>query len=513
MGCGLMNCIRDGKGDGFVASSTNQKIENISDFKITEGMLVQQAVGNPEDNYDNIKTLGEGAFGLVYLGKHKISGVERAIKNINKDIANLSKEDEQTLIREINILKTLDHPNIMKVYEYFNNPKCFSIVSELCTGGELFNKIQESKDMHLSENVSKYVMKQLLSAVAFCHKNGIIHRDLKPENILLEEEEEAKKEYFTIKVIDFGTSGQIKKGQKYKQTIGTPFYMAPEVLKNQYNEKCDLWSCGVILYAMLCGDPPFYSEDENEIYNLILTTEVQFNQEEWQNISDDAKDLIQKLLTKNYKNRLSAVEALQHPWIQNIDNQKINFISIETLNQIVDNLYRYSAVQKLQQASIAFIVHNLISREMTKELRKCFIQFDTNGDGRLDREELISGLKMVDTKKDLEQEVDRVMKIIDVDGNGFIEYEEFLRASLDKNKILTQENVQIVFKLFDVNNKGSISPAELKKVMGQNVDDINEDVWDEIIRDIDLNKDGVISFYEFDKMLDEVRNDKFSTSL
>jgi calcium-dependent protein kinase len=264
---------------------------------------------------------------------------------------------------------------------------------------------------------------------------------------------------------------------------------------------------------MLCGDPPFYSEDENEIYNLILTTKVQFNQEEWQNISDDAKDLIQKLLTKNYKNRLSAVEALQHPWIQNIDNQKINFISIETLNQIVDNLYRYSAVQKLQQASIAFIVHNLISREMTKELRKCFIQFDTNGDGRLDREELISGLKMVDTKKDLEQEVDRVMKIIDVDGNGFIEYEEFLRASLDKNKILTQENVQIVFKLFDVNNTGSISPVELKKVMGQNADDINEDVWDDIIRDIDLNKDGVISFYEFDKMLDEVRNDKLSTSL
>ena len=256
----------------------------------------------------------------------------------------------------------------------------------------------------------------------------------------------------------------------------------------------------------------FYSEDENEIYNLILTTEVQFNQEEWQNISDDAKDLIQKLLTKNYKNRLSAVEALQHPWIQNIDNQKINFISIETLNQIVDNLYRYSAVQKLQQASIAFIVHNLISREMTKELRKCFIQFDTNGDGRLDREELISGLKMVDTKKDLEQEVDRVMKIIDVDGNGFIEYEEFLRASLDKEKILTPENVKIVFQLFDINKTGSISPTELKKVMGQNADDINEDVWDDIIRDIDLNKDGVISFYEFDKMLDEVRNDKLSTS-
>ena len=325
---------------------------------------------------------------------------------------------------------------------------------------------------------------------------------------MLEEEEEATKEYFTIKVIDFGTSGKIKKGQKGKDVIGTPFYIAPEVLNNKYDEKCDLWSCGVILYMMLSSEPPFDGDDDNEIYNKILTTDVQFNQQEWENISDDAKDLIKKLLTKNYKDRLSAVESLQHPWIQNIDNQKINFISIETLNQIVTNLYRYSAVQILQQASIAFIVHNLISREMTKELRKCFIQFDTNGDGRLDKKELINGLKMVDTKNDLEQEVDRVMKIIDVDGNGFIEYEEFLRASLDKNKILTSENVHIVFQLFDINKTGTISPNELKKVMGQNAADINEDVWNDIIKAIDLNKDGVISFYEFNAMLDEVRYDK-----
>ena len=506
MGCGLMNCIREGKGEGLIST---QKIENVSEFKITEGMLVQQAVGNPEDIYDNIKTLGEGAFGLVYLGKHKISGVERAIKNINKDKANLSAEEEQTLIREINILKTLDHPNIMKVYEYFNNPNCFSIVSELCTGGELFKKIEDS---HLSENVGKYVMKQLLSAVAFCHKNGIIHRDLKPENILLEEEEEATKEYFTIKVIDFGTSGKIKKGQKYNDVIGTPFYIAPEVLKNKYDEKCDIWSCGVILYVMLSGEPPFYGEDDDEIYNKILTEEVQFNQKEWENISDEAKDLVKKLLKKDYKSRLSAVDALAHPWIQNIDNQKINFIAIETLNEIVTNLYKYRAVQILQQASIAFIVHNLISREMTKELRKCFILFDANGDGRLDKDELINGLKMAETRDDLEREVDRVMKIIDVDGNGFIEYEEFLRASLDKNKILTPENVKIVFQLFDINKTGSISPNELKKVMGQNASDIKEDVWNEIIRAIDLNKDGVISFYEFDQMLDEVRHDRSITS-
>ena len=502
MGCGVMNCIRNEPEPKFMTSSS-LKIGTLNEFKLTEGVLIKQNEGEPEEFYDNIKTLGEGAFGLVYLGKHKISGVERAIKNINKDQANLTKEEEKTLIKEINILKTLDHPNIMKVYEYFNTPECFSIVSELCTGGELFKKIENN---NLSENVARYVMKQLLSAVAFIHKNGIIHRDLKPENILLEEEEEARKEYFTIKVIDFGTSGKMKKGQKYKEVIGTPFYIAPEVLNNNYDEKCDLWSCGIILYVMISGEPPFYGENDNEIYAQILNTEVKFNQKVWDDISSEAKDLIQKLLNKNHRERLGAEEALGHPWIQNVDMKSINFLSVETLNAIITNLYKYNATQILQQASIAFIVHNLISRDMTKELRKCFIQFDTNGDGRLDREELINGLKMVDTKNNLEQEVDRVMNIIDVDGNGFIEYEEFLRASIDINKILTDENIKIVFKLFDANNTGAITPMELKRVLDINTAEVSDEVWAQIIDDIDLDRDGVICFKEFKQMLNRVRN-------
>ena len=266
-----------------------------------------------------------------------------------------------------------------------------------------------------------------------------------------------------------------------------------------------MWSCGIILYVMLSGEPPFYGETDNEIYNEILHSDVRFDQKVWENISNEAKDLILKLLNKDHMKRSSAVEALQHPWIQNIDTEKINFLSIETLNAIVINLYKYNAVQILQQASIAFIVHNLISRNMTKELRKCFIQFDTNGDGRLDKEELINGLKRVDTHENLEQEVDRVMNIIDVDGNGFIEYEEFLRASLDINKILTDENVKIVFQLFDANNTGKITPKELKRVMDINSADVSDEVWEQIINDIDLDRDGVISFWEFKQMLNKVK--------
>ena len=222
----------------FISVQAPQNVSTIKDLKITEGMLVQENKGNPFENYDQVKVLGEGTFGKVFLVKNKISHVLRAIKQIQKDKAEMGEEEEKAIINEINILKSLDHPNIMKVYEYYNSEKVLSIVSELCTGGELYDKISSSGS--LSEKVSKYIMKQLLSAVSFCHENGIIHRDLKPENLLIESEEEAKMEYFTIKVIDFGTSDKLNKGKTMKEQIGTPFYIAPEVLSGKYNEKCDL---------------------------------------------------------------------------------------------------------------------------------------------------------------------------------------------------------------------------------------------------------------------------------
>jgi calcium-dependent protein kinase len=196
-------------------------------------MLIQEGCGDPYEYYDETKLLGEGSFGKVFKVKHKISRVFRAMKIINKNLTSMSIEDVEALINEINILKSLDHPNIIKVYEYFNTKRKLFIINELCTGGELFDKISQEK--HFNEKVSAHVMRQLMSAVQFCHANGIIHRDLKPENILIESEEEARKEYFTIKVIDFGTSDKLKINKMLVKQIGTPFYIAPEVLNNSYN--------------------------------------------------------------------------------------------------------------------------------------------------------------------------------------------------------------------------------------------------------------------------------------
>ena len=483
--------------------NTNPNIENIKDFKITKGMLVQESKGDPYEFYEEVKLLGEGSFGKVFKVRHKISRVLRAMKLIHKDKAQIGEEDEKAMINEINVLKSLDHPNIMKIYEYYNTEKCLYIITELLTGGELFDKISSSS--HLSEKVSKYIMKQLLSAVDFCHDNGIIHRDLKPENILIESEEDARNEFFTIKLIDFGTSDRLSKGKMCKVQIGTPFYMAPEVLSNNYNEKCDLWSCGVILYIMLCGVPPFYGDTDEEIYASVKRGIVEYAEQEWDQVSKDAKDLINNLLVKNIHKRLSAKSALQHRWIKNMDflNHQINN---RDLTAIIGNLKKFSATHKLQQATLAFIVHNLISKEDTDILRKCFILFDSNGDGHLDKEEMINGLSLILPKEEAKREVERIMEIIDVDGNGFIEYEEFLTASLDKKKILTTGNVKTVFRIFDKDDSGKITPDELKMVLGQDAV-IDDNVWTQLIHEIDINEDGEISFYEFDKMMDLVRED------
>ena len=213
------------------------------EIRICPGLFVKQGKGDPYSKYELVSYLGEGGFGKVYRVKDKLTGTNRAMKIIH--VKSTSSDHEKKISKEINILKELDHPNIMKVFEFFCSKNSIFIINELCTGGELFDKIIEVK--HFSESVAANIMRQLFSAVNFCHEHGVIHRDLKPENILIENSQEKCKEYFQIKIIDFGTCEILKRNKMLKEQIGTSFYIAPEVLRNSYNEKCDLWSCGVIL--------------------------------------------------------------------------------------------------------------------------------------------------------------------------------------------------------------------------------------------------------------------------
>lgn len=262
---------------------------------------------------DKKNVLGTGTFGTVHRVLHKKTGQIRACKTINKTkITNAQRFDE-----EIKILRQLDHPNILKLYEYFEDSKNIHLITELCQGGELFDLIVEKEFLQEEEAVN--VFKQILFSINYCHKQNIVHRDLKPENFLLEDKPEKESNY-QIKTIDFGLSKIIKtrntgRIERMQTRVGTPYYISPEVLAGNYDKACDLWSAGCILYIMLCGYPPFQGDDDQEIIEAVLKGKFSFDDDAWVNVSIEAKDLIKKLITKPER-RLTAQEALDHKWFQ-----------------------------------------------------------------------------------------------------------------------------------------------------------------------------------------------------
>ena len=467
-------------------------------------------MGDLYSNYELCNYLGKGGFGRVYKVRHKLSNQYRAMKIIQ--CKSSSEHHSLTINKEINILKNLDHPNIIKVYEFYSSEKYVYIINELCTGGELFDKIVDVK--HFSELVACNIMRQLFSAVAYCHENGVIHRDLKPENILIENSEEKDKDFFHIKVIDFGTCEILKK-KKLTEQIGTSFYIAPEVLKNGYNEKCDLWSCGVILYILLCGSPPFYGKNEKEIFRKILDGNFTFRHKIWNKISNEAKNLVLKLLQVNPTKRISAKEALEDVWFQknfNLNNTLISNQNINNYKIFIKNITEFCAEQKLQQATLAFLVHNFAPKEELNELKKIFFAFDKNGDGKLSKEEFVKGLtnnnNNLNSILKSDGSIEGLLKNIDSDNNGYIGFEEFLMASINKEKILNETNLKLAFNVFDRDKSGGISQNELKYILGENNVSAKENLWEKMIQQIDLNQDGQISYEEFYKMMMDVINNK-----
>jgi len=302
-----------------------------------------------EKDYQIQETLGKGAYGKVVKALHLPSQEFRAIKII--DTRHMHKEDRIKIFQEIKILSKLDHPNIIKIYEYFNSSRSIYIVTELLGGGELFDRIIEEKKF-TEVNAAK-TMKEVLSAINYCHEKNIVHRDLKPENILVEGN--------IIKIIDFGTSRKFEANKLMSNSHGTPYYIAPEVLSNRYNEKCDIWSCGVILYILLCGLPPFNGRSDTEIMENVKTAKFTFGKK-FNHVSKMATDLIEKMLEYDFKKRPSAKECLNHEWF----SSKIEEVPIEISNQVIESLKTFNYKSKLQEAIYKFFVNQITTKEEKK---------------------------------------------------------------------------------------------------------------------------------------------------
>ena len=265
-------------------NTSSIKLDKISSIDLFENPIKYKAGSLLQDIrkiYKFRDNLGGGHFGKVRLGyrRNEKPPPFYAIKSISK--RNLTDKDLEDLIKEVDIISCLDHPNIIKFYETYHDKFYFHIVMELCKGKEVFDRIVE--DGRIKEKKVCMVIMKVLHAISCCHSRGVTHRDLKPENILFETLDSESE----IKLIDFGLSRKVFNDEKMHTILGTPYYVAPEVLQGEYDEKCDIWSIGALTYIMLCGDPPFKGNSNHEIFNKILREDVKFSSKKWEKISDN----------------------------------------------------------------------------------------------------------------------------------------------------------------------------------------------------------------------------------
>jgi len=443
--------------------------------------------------------LGEGSYGQVTKATQKDSGKIVAVKAIDTSkVADIDK-----FKAEVEIQKQLDHPNIVKLFETFQDAKRYYLVMELCTGGELFDRIVEEAEKHADEgkegeafeegDAANY-MAQILGAMQYMHSRDFVHRDIKPENFLLA----SKERDAPIKVIDFGLAKEFKVGSDgfMKTKAGTPYYVAPQVLQGKYNEKCDIWSCGVIAYILLCGYPPFYGDRDEDILRRVKKGDFDFPSPDWDNVSSHGKDMIKSMLTLKQDDRPSAKSLLDHTWLQN--NTERPKVSLSTdhfkkMQQFVGN-------SKVKKVALTYIAQQLDEKSI-ENLRQAFQNLDVNRDGTLTIKEITDGIQ--DGAKLSAEQLERLKKL-DTDGSGSIDYTEFIAATINTKKYMKKEVMWSAFRLFDKDNDGHITKAELKTVLEEQQGGLmSEAEVDAIMTEIDTNGDGKISFSEFERMMDD----------
>ena len=468
-------------------------------LEVRQENLVIQEKGNPKKYYTPIKLLGQGSYGSVYEAQNIIFQNTVAMKIINKTD---SKMDDKEILNEINILKKLSHPNIVKIFEFYITKAHYYIVTEFCKDGELFSYIKNK----YSERQLAVLFYQIFSGLWYLHDNKMLHRDIKLENIMIsgkEKDQSTGEELFWIKIIDFGTAKIFEKNKKEKDVVGSSYYIAPEVLKQNYNEKCDTWSVGVILYMALVGKAPFDGKNDDEIIHKIAKSNYNNKESKLLNHSSEVRDLLSKLLEKDLSKRFSAKEALEHPWFKKFGGRSLfSNYKKEEVEPYINNLFNYSFNSKIQQLVIAFLVHNLPSSDSSIIILKLFRHFNTSGNCKLTKDELRQGLYEYREPEFVDNYVENLFLLLDGDNNGYIEYEEFLRACIDKKLILKKNYLKYAFKFLKQDDETeTLNTQKIIKAFVVKPNIILEAVFNKTLNNVDKDGDGTINYQEFEELM------------
>ncbi|XP_038723637.1 calcium-dependent protein kinase 28 [Tripterygium wilfordii] len=438
------------------------------------------------------KLLGHGQFGYTYVATDKANGDRVAVKKIEKMkmVLPIAVEDVK---REVKILQALTgHENVVHFHNAFEDENYVYIVMELCEGGELLDRILAKKDSRYTEKDAAVVVRQMLKVAAECHLHGLVHRDMKPENFLFK----SAKEDSPLKATDFGLSDFIKPGKKFNDIVGSAYYVAPEVLKRRSGPESDAWSIGVITYILLCGRRPFWDKTEDGIFKEVLRNKPDFRRKPWPSISNSAKDFVKKLLVKDPRARLTAAQALSHPWVREGGNASEIPIDISVLN----NMRQFVKYSRLKQFALRALASTLDEEELA-DLKDQFDAMDEDKNGAISLEEMRQALA-----KDLpwrlkESRVAEILQAIDSNTDGFVDFSEFVAATLHVHQLEEhdsekwQQLSQAAFEKFDLDKDGYITSEELRMHTGL------RGSIDPLLEEADIDKDGKISLPEFRRLL------------
>ena len=417
-------------------------------FKRSDKRRVTQSKNKDiRKNYEFISMLGNGSFGKVRLYRDKnYKELLFAIKTLKKE--GISSYHFNLLKREVDILSNMDHPNIVKYLGIFEDDFFIHIVMEYLKGHDLFKIISLKNYTDFSENQMGQIIHQLLKALSFIHSKNIIHRDIKPENILFSD----KRNIFSLKLIDFGLATF---SEQEKKTVGTPMYMAPEMIDGNGTYVSDIWSVGVIVYQMLTGKLPFESDEaednnkllyeriKNEKYNLDYLKDVE--------CSDDVKDFIDKTLEKNIKLRLTVDQALNHPWIK---KYRVNSLDPSLINDDSIQLFINFSKKPTLQKEIYYFLAKISNESDIAIYKNIFNFFDMNNKGALSKEDLKMGLEKNKIEID-EDTLDIIFNGLDFHNNGIISYSEFLSVMVSSKDFNKEEKIKSVFNLLKENEQNN----------------------------------------------------------
>lgn len=430
------------------------------------------------------KILGSGATGDVKVCTKKSTGQKYALKYINMN--RLKKAEIAAFLQEVELLAVLDHPNIIKLYETFQDKSKLYMIFELCPGGDLFDRVASKQ--FLKEKEVTRIVKKMCSALTYLHDRHIVHRDIKLENWIFEGADEDAE----IKLIDFGLSVVYADNEKYHKVCGSVHYVAPEVLKGSYSKACDIWSMGVSVYTMLAGARPFNGRTDEDVVDMVMAGHLSFHEPQWTHISSECKQWIKACVCIDPHRRLTAKQAGMHVWLHKDDLPDPPEIDKSTLSAMMT----YEKVGKLKKFAMQSVAYHMNPEEQRK-LRAEFCKVDTEGNGYITYKELLQAIRRTDPAM-AEDKIKDMFDGMDIEGKGHVDYTEFLAATLQKRIYMEQEALYNAFHLLDTTDCGTIQSSDLATIFGNS---LKPSEIEGIMKEAKTSSPGVITFDEFKELM------------